>query len=47
VAIQDDRVIEETKYFFGRLRSNGSIPNLTIPVDNATIQILDDDGKQV
>jgi len=47
VAIQDDRVIERTKQFFGRLQSNGTRPNLSIPVDKATIQILDDDGKQV
>jgi len=47
VAIQDDRVIEGTKQFFGRLRSNGTSPNLSIPVDRATVQILDDDGKQV
>jgi len=45
VAIQDDTVIERTKQFFGRLRSNGTSTNLSIPVDRATVQILDDDGK--
>jgi len=47
MAIQDDTVIEGTKQFFGRLRSNGTRPNLNILIDRATIQILDDDGKQV
>jgi len=47
VAIQDDTVIEGTKRFFGRLQSNGTRPNLNIPVDRATVQILDDEGKQV
>ena len=45
VEIQDDRVIEGTKQFFGRLQSIGTSPNLTIPVDKVTVQILDDDGK--
>jgi len=47
VAIQDDTVIEGTQQFFGRLRNNGTSPTLTIPVDRATVQIPDDDGKQV
>jgi len=47
VAIQNDAAFEGTKQFFGRLRSSGAIPNLNISVDKATVQILDDDGKQV
>jgi len=47
VAIQDDRVIEGIKQFYGRLRSNGTSPNLTIPVDRVTVQILDDEGREV
>jgi len=47
VEIQDDGVIERAEQFFGRLRSNGTSPDLTIPVDRVTVQILDDDGKEV
>ena len=47
VAIQDDTVFEGTKQFFGRLQSSGTSSNLTIPVDKATVQILDDEGKEV
>ena len=47
MAIQDDTVIEGTQQFFGRLQNNGTSPTLTIPVDRATVQIPDDDGKQV
>ena len=47
VAIQNDAAFEGTKQFFGRLRSSGTSSKLNIPVDKATVRILDDDGKEV
>jgi len=46
VPIRIDTTTEESEQFFGRLQSSGSMPNLTIPVDRATVDILDG-GKQV
>ena len=46
VPIQVDSTTEGTEQFFGRLRSNGTIADLNIRVDRATVDILDG-GKQV
>ena len=46
VPIRIDTTSEESEQFFGRLRSSGTIADLNIRVDRATVNILDW-GKQV
>jgi len=46
VPIRVDSTTEGTEQFFGRLQSSGTIADLTIPVDRATVDILDG-GEQV
>ena len=45
VPITNDRLVEGTERFFGRVISGGGIPNLDIFAPNVTVDICNNDSK--